>query len=706
MAKKYLVLVESPAKAKTIEKILGKKYKVMASMGHVRDLPKMNLGVKINSSFVPKYVIIPEKRKIVSQIKKSAENASKIFLATDPDREGEAISWHLSYILNIKPDEKCRVVFHEITKSAISKAFELPVPIDVNKVDAQQARRILDRLVGYKLSPILWEKIKKGLSAGRVQSVALRLICEREDEIRKFVPEEYWTVNGLFKYKDGFEFNAQLSKYKDKKIKIKDKKEVDRILDELLKSGRFLVSKVEKTTRKKSPPPPFITSTLQREAFNRFKFSVKKTMLIAQELYEGIDIGGERIGIITYMRTDSFNLSEGAIKEAKEYIRENFGKEYLFKGKRKYKKKEGAQEAHEAIRPTNVSHTPDSIRNYLTPDQYKLYNLIWSRFLATQFKDAKIAKTKVWIKNGDYLFLLEGEVLVFPGYTIIYNDISSKDVILPDFMENEEVSLVKLIPTQHFTKPPVRYNEATLVKVLEEKGIGRPSTYAQIISTIQARRYVEKRDKKYLFPTELGEIVNSLLVANFPDIINVNFTAKMEEELDKIEEGKLDWQNVLKKFYTSFLPALEEAREKIKRIKIEKKEEFSGEFCEVCGKPMVIRHGRYGDFLACSGYPECKNTKPILKKIGISCPKKGCNGEIVEKISKKGRKYYTCTNYPECDFISFNKPVSKFCPKCGSILVETKSKGKKYLKCSNPECDYIEEYSDNKKEEQTEEVLA
>ncbi|HID15655.1 MAG TPA: type I DNA topoisomerase, partial [Candidatus Atribacteria bacterium] len=387
-------------------------------------------------------------------------------------------------------------------------------------------------------------------------------------------------------------------------------------------------------------------------------------------------------------------------------IRENFGKEYLFKGKRKYKKKEGAQEAHEAIRPTNVSHTPDSIRNYLTPDQYKLYNLIWSRFLATQFKDAKIAKTKVWIKNGDYLFLLEGEVLVFPGYTIIYNDISSKDVILPDFMENEEVSLVNLIPTQHFTKPPVRYNEATLVKVLEEKGIGRPSTYAQIISTIQARRYVEKRDKKYLFPTELGEIVNSLLVANFPDIINVNFTAKMEEELDKIEEGKLDWQNVLKKFYTSFLPALEEAREKIKRIKIEKKEEFSGEFCEVCGKPMVIRHGRYGDFLACSGYPECKNTKPILKKIGISCPKKGCNGEIVEKISKKGRKYYTCTNYPECDFISFNKPVNKFCPKCGSILVEIKSKGKKYLKCSNPECDYIEEYSDNKKEEQTEEVLA
>ncbi len=702
MKKKYLVLVESPAKAKTIGKILGKNYKVLASMGHVRDLPKMNLGVKINTTFKPKYVIIPEKRKIVSDIKKSAQNASKIFLATDPDREGEAISWHLSHILDIDPSEKCRVVFHEITKSAVSKAFETPSPIDLNKVDAQQARRILDRLVGYKLSPILWEKIKKGLSAGRVQSVALRLICEREDEIRKFVPKEYWTIDGLFKRNDGFEFISKLTKYKGKKITIKNEKETNKILSELNLNKDYLIDKVEKTTRKKSPPPPFITSTLQREAFNQLKFSVKKTMRIAQELYEGVDIGGERVGIITYMRTDSFNLSEESIKEAKEYIREKFGKEFVVKTKRRYKKKEGAQEAHEAIRPTSAYRTPEDIKQYLSSDQYRLYKLIWSRFLATQFKDAEIAKTKVWIKKGDYLFLTEGEVLTFPGYTLIYNDISGKDVILPDFSEGEEVELLKLSPAQHFTKPPARYNEATLVKALEEKGIGRPSTYAQIVSTILARRYVEKIDGKYLAPTNLGEIVNSLLVANFPQIINVDFTAKMEEDLDKIEEGKLDWQKALRDFYDSFLPVLEEARKKIEKIELKKEEEFSGEFCEICGRPMVIKHGKYGDFLACSGYPECKNTKPLIKTIGVPCPKDGCNGEIVERISKKGRKYYTCTNYPECDFISFSKPVDKFCPKCGSILVEAGGKRKKYLKCSNPECDYKEELKEEESLEKKE----
>ncbi len=701
--KKYLVLVESPAKAKTIGKILGKEYKVIASMGHVRDLPRMNLGVKVNSTFTPKYVIIPEKRKIVSDIKKSAEGVSKVYLATDPDREGEAISWHLSHILNMDPNEKCRVVFHEITKSAVSKAFESPSQIDINKVDAQQARRILDRLVGYKLSPILWEKIKKGLSAGRVQSVALRLICEREDEIRRFIPKEYWTIEAVFKKKDGFEFKSLLTKYKNKKIEIKNEEEAKNILEELKNKDAFLIDKVEKSTRKKAPPPPFITSTLQREAFNQLKFSVKKTMLLAQELYEGVDIGGERVGVITYMRTDSFNLSEESIKEAKDYIKEHFGKEYVTRGKRKYKKKEGAQEAHEAIRPTSVYRTPEDIKEYLTPDQYKLYKLIWSRFLATCFKDAELAKTKVWIKKKDYLFLTEGEVVTFPGYTVVYNDLSRKDVILPSFVEGEEVDLVKFLPAQHFTKPPARYNEATLVKALEEKGIGRPSTYAQIISTILARKYVEKKDKKYLYPTHLGEVVNSLLVANFPQIINVNFTAKMEEDLDKIEEGKLNWQKALKEFYDSFLPILEDAKKKIEKIELKKEEEFSGEYCEICGKPMVIRHGKYGDFLACSGYPDCKNTKPLLKKIGVPCPKEGCNGEIVEKISKKGRKYYTCTNYPECDFISFSKPVNKFCPKCGSILVEAGGKGKKYLKCSNPECDYREEFI---REEEKEEVVA
>ncbi len=703
--KKYLVLVESPAKAKTIEKIMGKNYKVMASMGHIRDLPRMSLGVRINSRFQPKYVILPEKRKIVSEIKRRAEKVTKIFLATDPDREGEAISWHLSHILNIDPNENCRVIFHEITKSAIVKAFKSPTPIDINKVDAQQARRILDRLVGYKLSPILWEKIKKGLSAGRVQSVALRLICEREDEIRKFIPKEYWTIEGVFKKKKGkFEFKSQLAKYKDKKINIKTEKEVKEILNNLEEDAGFFVSKIEKTTRKKAPPAPFITSTLQREAFNQLRFSVKKTMLLAQELYEGIDIGGERVGIITYMRTDSFNLSEEAAKEAKEYIKTHFGKEYVIKGKRRYKKKEGAQEAHEAIRPTSVSRTPDSIKEFLTQDQYKLYKLIWSRFLATQFKDAEIAKTKIWIKKGDYLFLTEGEVLVFPGYTLVYNDFSKKDIVLPEFYEGEEVRLLKFIPTQHFTKPPARYNEATLVKALEEKGIGRPSTYAQIINTLLTRRYVEKKDKKTLYPTELGEIVNSLLVANFPQIIDVGFTAKMEEELDKIEEGELDWQRVLREFYDSFLPVLEKAKENIKKIDLKKEEEFSGEYCEICGRPMVIKHGKYGDFLACSGYPECKNTKPILKKIGVSCPKEGCDGEIVERVSKKGRTYYTCTNYPECDFILFSKPVNKFCPKCGSILVETGGKNK-YLKCSNPECNYKEEIKKDVSRDKEKEVL-
>ena len=706
MKKRYLVLVESPAKAKTIGKILGKNYKVIASMGHVRDLPKMNLGVKVNSTFTPKYVIIPEKRKVISEIKKNAEKASKIYLATDPDREGEAISWHLSHILNIDPEEKCRVVFHEITKTAISKAFETPSQIDLNKVDAQQARRILDRLVGYKLSPILWEKIKKGLSAGRVQSVALRLICEREDEIRKFIPKEYWTIEGIFREpKNKEQFKSLLVKYRNKKLEIKSEEQVETILEELKKGEDFFVEKIEKSTRKKAPPAPFITSTLQREAFNQLKFSVKKTMLIAQELYEGVDIGGERVGIITYMRTDSFNLSEESIKDAKKYIKENFGKEYVTRGKRKYKKKEGAQEAHEAIRPTSVYRTPDSIKNYLTPDQYKLYKLIWSRFLATAFKDAELAKTKLWIRKGDYLFLTEGETILFPGYTLVYNDISKKEIIVPALSEGEKVENLKLIPSQHFTKPPARYNEATLVKALEEKGIGRPSTYAQIISTLLARRYVERKERKYLSPTNLGEIVNSLLVANFPQIINVDFTAKMEEDLDKIEEGKLNWQKALKEFYDSFLPVLEEAKRKIEKIDLKVQEEFSGEYCEVCGRPMVVRHGKYGDFLACSGYPECKNTKPIVKKIGVSCPIKGCDGEIVERISKRGRKYYTCTNYPECNFISFNKPVNKFCPKCGSILVEAGSKSKKYLKCSNPECDYREELNAKEQKEKMEELV-
>jgi DNA topoisomerase-1 len=694
---KYLVIVESPAKAKTIKKYLGNDYKITASMGHIRDLPQSHLGVDIKNDFNPMYIIIAGKSTLIKELKADAEKAEKILLATDPDREGEAISWHLSHILKIDPETDCRITFNEITKNAVVNAVKQPRPIDMNLVDAQQARRILDRIVGYEISPVLWKKIRKGLSAGRVQSVATRIICDREAEIENFIPKEYWSIDTQFKKEDGLIFAARFHGKNGKKFEIKNKDESDEILA-LLKDSAFIVSNVKKREKKRNPAPPFITSTLQQEASRKLGYSAQKTMMIAQQLYEGVEIGSEgSVGLITYMRTDSVRLSDNAVKEARDYILENFGKEYLPSKPRYFKTKSAAQDAHEAIRPSYAKRNPHSLKDWLSADQYKLYKLIWDRFMACQMEPAVFDTISVEIEGTPKTidsktvinFRASGSKLVFKGFMALY--VEGKDdeedelsQILPNIEKDESLVLINTEANQHFTEPPARYTEATLVKALEEKGIGRPSTYAPTISTIINRGYVE-RNKKQLVPTELGRIVNQLMVANFADIVNVNFTAEMENKLDKVEEGDIQWKAVLREFYEPFKETVKKA-ETIS--KIEMPVEVSDEVCDKCGKQMVIKIGRFGKFLACPGFPECKNTKPFLEEAGVKCPK--CSGRVIYRKTKRGRKYLGCENYPKCDFMTWDMPSDKTCPKCSNFLTQ-KSKGNIITyKCSNTECDYLE----------------
>lgn len=686
MAEKSLVIVESPAKAKTIGKLLGRRYKVIASVGHVRDLPKSKMGIDIENNFDPKYINIRGKGDVIKELKKEAKKAKKVMLATDPDREGEAISWHIAYLLEIEENEKCRIEFHEITKNAITGALKKPRQIHMGLVDAQQARRVLDRLVGYSISPLLWKKVRRGLSAGRVQSVALKIICEREREILKFEPKEYWSVMAHFAAdkKGNASFEAKLSEFEGKKIEISTKDEVDKII-ESLKDGNYNIIKIEKKEKRRKPLAPFTTSSLQQEASNKLGFFTKRTMMTAQQLYEGIDIKGEgTVGLVTYIRTDSVRISDEAKDTAKTYIEEKFSKAYVGNHKFSNKKKD-IQDAHEAIRPTSIDKHPDEIKGSLTSDQYKLYKLIWERYVASQMSSAVYNSTQVRITNNGYLFKASGSQIKFDGFLKVYSYLEVSENSLPKIEENQELNCIEVLPEQHFTQPPARFTEASLVKELEEKNIGRPSTYVPIIGTLLTRKYIE-RAQRSLLPTELGFVVTDLLENYFTKIVDVSFTADMEEKLDKIEENHVQWKQVIEDFYPSFKKELDAADEEIRRIEI--KDELTDEICEKCGKKMKIKQGRYGEFLACSGYPECKNTKPIINKTGVSCPE--CGNDIVERRSKKGKLFYGCSGYPECRFILWNRPINRKCPECGALLTEKKTKKYKY-QCSNSECKYKEE---------------
>lgn len=671
MAFKYLVIVESPAKAKTIEKYLGRNYKVMASVGHVRDLPKSKMGIDLENYYEPHYISIRGKGDVIKNLRAQAKKAEKVYLASDPDREGEAIAWHLAYLLGLDLKDNNRVVFNEITKDAVKAAFKHPRSIDLSLVDAQQARRVLDRLVGYSLSPILWKKVKKGLSAGRVQSIALKMIIDREKEIQEFKPEEYWTLDGNFK-KGSKKFKASFYGVKGKKKKLKNAQDVKEVT-QLLTSKTYLVEKVEKKERKKNAPLPFTTSSLQQEAVNRINFRTRKTMMVAQQLYEGITLGKEgTVGLITYMRTDSTRISDTAKEDAATYIHDHFGEEFSSHKKRAVKNQKGAQDAHEAIRPTSVFHDPETIAQYLDKDQLKLYTLIWNRFVASQMTPTVLDTVKVTLTQNEVSFIANGSVVKFPGYLKVYPE-TTKDQAknLPELTEGETVEAVDIENNQHFTQPPARYSEATLIKTLEENGVGRPSTYAPTLDTIQRRYYVKLANKRFE-PTELGEIVNTLIVEFFPQIVDVSFTAEMESDLDKVGEGLEEWKEVVDRFYQPFAKELSAAEEKIEKVQI--KDEPAGFDCDVCGSPMVIKLGRYGKFYACSNFPECRNTKPIVKEIGVVCPK--CHeGQVIERKSKKNRVFYGCSRYPDCDYTSWDKPTGRLCPVCQGELVEKKIKG-------------------------------
>ncbi len=688
---KTLIIVESPTKVKTIKKFLSKDFSVDFCLGHLVDLPLKEIGVDTVNGFKPRYVVIPKRKKVLDQLKKESKKIQKIYVATDPDREGEAIAWHLSNQLRKSCPQIFRVSFNEITKRSVLKALEKPGRIDYDKVNAQQARRILDRLVGYQLSPLLWVKVSKGLSAGRVQSVAVRLICEREEEIKDFKPEEYWLIEGEFE-KQGFSpFKARLDKCDDKKINIPREKDARKIIDEL-KSGIFAVSDIQKKETKRSPSPPFTTSVMQQEAASRLGFSAKFTMSIAQQLYEGIELGEKgSIGLITYMRTDSVRVAQEAQMEARKFISDKFGDKYLPKSSPQYKSKRG-QDAHEAIRPTAIEYQPGQIKRFLTQPQYNLYKLIWNRFVASQMKPAIIEVTSVDIKAKNYIFRASSSEVKFPGHLkLSQNEERTNEgkAALPPLSLEERLKLCALEPSRHFTTPAPRYTEASLVRILEEKGIGRPSTYASIVSTIQQRDYVRK-DSGRFYPTELGVLINDLLVENFPKVLDVEFTARLEDELDKVEEGKADWQRVLKDFYNPFKQNLETARKKVKKVN---HIEVTDEVCEKCGRKMVIKMGKYGKFLACSGYPKCQNSRSLT--LGIPCPESDCMGEIVERKSKRGRFFYGCSEYPKCKFTSWQKPVKKICPQCGApFLVEKRSRNKHYYKCVNKDCSYWEEVKD------------
>ena len=752
---KSLIIVESPTKVRTLKKYLGGSFNVKASVGHIRDLPVKSLGVDVEHDFAPDYVTIRGKGKIITELKNAAKSADKIFLAPDPDREGEAIAFHIAHCLSSAKKPVSRVLFHELTKKAVLAAIDKSTELNLYLFEAQQARRILDRLVGYQISPLLWEKVRRGLSAGRVQSVAVRMVCEREQEIEAFISEEYWTIDTYLKGILPPSFTARLDRIDGKKKKVENQTTADKITADL-KQADFVVEKVEKKEKKRHPAPPFITSTLQIDANRKLRFSAKKTMLIAQKLYEGIELGTEGpVGLITYMRTDSTRISGEALSAARTYIKKTFGPDYLPAKPRVFKSKKSAQDAHEAIRPTDVFNTPDSVAPYLDRNMLSLYTLIWKRFVASQMNPALFDQTTILIHAGGYRLKAVGSIMRFLGFMTLYVEAaeesspsadkkshSDRDVTLPDVNQGDRLELLEILPKQHFTQPPPRYTEATLVKALEENGVGRPSTYAAILSTIQDKEYVILAERKFS-PTDLGKLVNELLVDSFPGIINVEFTASMEQKLDQVEEGKIKWLDVLTEFYGPFKERLILAKEKMKSVKragvptdipcslcdgkmvikwgrmgeflacekypkckhtqnfkkledgkvvpIEREEaEKTGEVCEKCGRPMVYKHGRYGKFLACSGYPECKYI-PVITT-GVKCPQDGCDGEIVQKKSKKGKIFYSCNQYPKCNFALWDKPVNKQCPKCGASFLlekETKKMGP-YLKCADKSCGYME----------------
>ncbi|WP_454190567.1 type I DNA topoisomerase [Paenibacillus sp. Marseille-Q7038] len=684
-----LVIVESPSKAKTIGKYLGSKYIVKASMGHIRDLPKSQIGVEVENDFNPKYITIRGKGSVLKELKDASKKVKKVYLAADPDREGEAIAWHLAHALDLDQTESCRVVFNEITKQAVKDAFKTPRKINMDLVNAQQARRILDRLVGYKISPLLWKKVKKGLSAGRVQSVAVKIILDRENEIDDFIPEEYWSITAKLSA-DGSPMEAKFHKWNGTKMELTNEEQVNSILGQI-ENEDFTVKEVKEKERTRNPSAPFTTSSLQQEAARKLNFRAAKTMSVAQQLYEGVDLGKEgTVGLITYMRTDSTRIATSAQEEAKDFISQKYGETFVPETFRQYSKKAAnAQEAHEAIRPTSILRDPDSVKAYTSRDQFRLYKLIWERFVASQMSSAILDTLSVDITAGDATFRATGSKVRFPGFMKVYvegNDdgTTEEDKLLPPLKSGDALVKQDIEPKQHFTQPPPRYTEARLVKTLEELGIGRPSTYAPTLETIQKRGYVAIEEKKFM-PTELGELVIEQMETFFPEILDVEFTAHMEEDLDHVEEGSEDWVKVLAQFYGSFEKRLEVAEEEMKEIEIE--DEVSDEICEKCGKPLVYKLGRFGKFLACSGFPDCRNTKPIIKDTGIVCPT--CKeGHVVERRSKKGRIFFGCDRYPECDFVSWDKPSTKPCPSCSSLMVEKRNKQGTKLKCTV--CDHTE----------------
>ena len=677
-AKKTLVIVESPSKAKTIGKYLGSSYKVIASVGHVRDLPKSKLGIDVEHDFEPQYIPIRGKGDLIKELKKEAKAAGKVYLATDPDREGEAISWHLAFLLGLDPDQPCRIVFNEITKDAIKKAVKSPRAIDIGLVDAQQARRALDRLVGYQISPLLWRKIRRGLSAGRVQSAALKIICDRENEIQNFKPQEYWNIQ--VKFKKGKLFAAKVAEYQKKKISIASKAEADKVLTDLA-AGSYRVAAIVRRERQRKPFAPFTTSSLQQDAANKLNFTTKRTMMVAQQLYEGVEVkGAGTVGLVTYIRTDSVRISEEAKDMARAYIEENFGKQYTAQNIYTNKKKD-IQDAHEAIRPSRLQLDPESIKESLSKDQYNLYKLIWTRFLASQMAPAIFDSMQVSIENGEYGLKASGSKLIFDGYQKVYspNLDEDKDKLLPELDEGETLKAEEILPEQKFTEPPARFTEASLVKELEEKNIGRPSTYAPIIATILERKYIA-REKKVLVPTDLGFLVTQLMEEYFKEIVDTGFTAEMEDKLDDVETKNLNWKQVVRDFYGPFEKELEVADKAIEKVELP--EQITDEVCELCGRPMAIKSGRFGEFLACTGYPECKNTKPIVKATGVKCP--DCGGDIVARRGRSG-----CSNYPTCTRAYWYKPTDRKCPQCGELLLEKHTKTTKYA-CSNDKCGYKE----------------
>lgn len=686
--KKNLVIVESPHKAKTIEKYLGSNYHVIASKGHIRDLPKSQMGVNIDQDYEPKYISIRGKGDTIKELKKEAKKSKYVYLASDPDREGEAIAWHVAHALGLDPKENNRVAFNEITKDAVKNAFKNPRSIDMDIVDAQQARRVLDRLVGYSLSPILWAKVKKGLSAGRVQSVALKLVIDREKEIKNFKPEEYWTIDADFTKKRK-KFTGSFYGLNGKKTDLPNNDAVKDVLAKIDKKKDFEITKVVKKERRRNPAAPFTTSTMQQEANKRLGYRTRRTMRIAQSLYEGVNLGKGSVGLITYMRTDSKRIANVARQEASKFIHEEYGASFASMKPQNFKNDAEAQDAHEAIRPTSAFRTPESIKQYLTPEEYRLYNLIWSRFIASQMTPAVYDTVRADIEQNGVTFRTNGSKLKFAGFTKVYDNEKEKSKELPDLEEGDKVKLSKTDDRQHFTQPPARYTEASLVHALEANGVGRPSTYAPTIDTIQ-RRYYVKLEGRAIVPTELGEIVDQLIEEFFPDIVNVDFTAQLEDDLDHVEEGQKNWVKVVDEYYKPFSHELEKADEQIEKVQI--KDEPAGFNCDICGAPMVIKMGRYGKFYACSRFPDCRNTKPIVKKVGVKCPKCG-KGEVVEKKSKKNRKFYGCSRYPECDFVSWDQPIGRNCPNDGHFLVQKKTKKGLVVLCPNG--DYREDQDEN-----------